>query len=155
MYNRKWQWNGINGISSVSWLCNVLHFSIGQFRRSHRHSFPRSPNSFSNSMHFFGNVWEKAPSVLHADNPARKRQSILFLSSQSAKAGTNISIHSRFSVNRSFCQICQNCIREKNSAKNLPLTGFEPSTLGLTVLLTSCLSCLTPVLDCIAWKTET
>ena len=54
---------------------------------------------------------------------------------------------SSFSVNRSFCQICQNCIREKNSAKNLPLAGVEPSTLGLTLLLTSCLSCLTPVLD--------
>ena len=47
--------------------------------------------------------------------------------------------HSSFSINRSFCQICQNCIRsEKNSAKNLPLTGLEPSTLGLTLLLTSC-----------------
>ena len=55
--------------------------------------------------------------------------------------------HSRFSVNRSFCQICENCIREKNSAKNLPLTGFEPLTLGLTMLLTSCLPCLTTVLD--------
>ena len=38
---------------------------------------------------------------------------------------------SSFSVNRSFCQICQNCIREQNSAKKLPLTGVEPSTLGL------------------------
>ena len=38
-----------------------------------------------------------------------------------------------------------------NSAKKeLPLTGLEPLTLGLTVLLTSCLSCLTPVLDPIA-----
>ena len=58
--------------------------------------------------------------------------------------------HSSFSVNRSFCQICQNCIREKNSAKKLPLTGVEPLTLGLTVLLISCLSCLIPVLDPIA-----
>ena len=62
---------------------------------------------------------------------------------------------SSFSVNRSFCQICQNCIREKNSAKKLPLTRVEPLTLGLTVLLISCLSCLTPVLDPISWKTET
>ena len=29
----------------------------------------------------------------------------------------------------------------------LPLAGVEPSTLGLTVLLTFCLSCLTTVLD--------
>ena len=62
---------------------------------------------------------------------------------------------SSFSVNRSFCQICQKCTREKDSAKKLPLTGVEPLTLGLTVLLTSCLSCLTPVLDPISWKTET
>ena len=57
--------------------------------------------------------------------------------------------YTRFSVDRSFCQICQNCIRaEKNSAKKkLPLTGLELSTLGLTLLFTSCLSCLTPVLD--------
>ena len=60
--------------------------------------------------------------------------------------------HSSFPLNRSFWHRCQNCIREKNSVKNLPLTGFEPLTLGLTVLLTSCLSCLTPVLDPIAWK---
>ena len=41
-------------------------------------------------------------------------------------------------------------LEKKNQHKNLPLTGVEPSTLGLTVLLTSCLSCLTPVLDPIA-----
>ena len=58
-----------------------------------------------------------------------------------------------FSVNRSFWHRCQNCIREKKFSKNVPLTGLEPSTLGLTVLLTSCLSCLTPVLDSIAEKT--
>ena len=40
-------------------------------------------------------------------------------------------------------------LEQINSAKKtLPLTGVEPSTLGLFfVLLTSCLSCLTPVLD--------
>ena len=37
-------------------------------------------------------------------------------------------------------------LEQINSAK-LPLTGVEPLTLGLSVLLTSCLSCLTPVLD--------
>ena len=42
-------------------------------------------------------------------------------------------------------------LNQINSAKKkLPLTGVEPSTLGLSVLLTSCLSCLTPVLDPIA-----
>ena len=51
-----------------------------------------------------------------------------------------VDTQSRFSVNRSFCQICQNCIRaEKIQQKNLPLTGFEPSTLGLSALLTFCL----------------
>ena len=64
-------------------------------------------------------------------------------------------LHNRgFSVNKSFCQNCQNCIRAKNiTAKKLPLSGLEPSTPGL--LLTSCLSCLTTVLDPIAWKTQT
>ena len=39
-------------------------------------------------------------------------------------------------------------LEQINSAKNnLPLTGVEPSTIGLSVLLTSCLSLLTPVLD--------
>ena len=39
-------------------------------------------------------------------------------------------------------------LEQINSAKKkLPLTGLELSTLGLSVLLTSCLSCLTPVLD--------
>ena len=37
-------------------------------------------------------------------------------------------------------------LEQINSAKKLPLTWNEPSTL----LLTSCLSCLTPVLDPIA-----
>ena len=37
-------------------------------------------------------------------------------------------------------------LEQINSAKNL-LTGLEPSTLGMSVLITSCLSCLTPVLD--------
>ena len=30
-----------------------------------------------------------------------------------------------FSVNRSFCQICQNCIKN-NTAKELPITGLNP-----------------------------
>ena len=34
-----------------------------------------------------------------------------------------------------------------NSAKKLPLTGLEPLTRGLYVLLTSCVSYLTTVLD--------
>ena len=39
-------------------------------------------------------------------------------------------------------------LEQINSAKKkLPLTGIEPLTLGLSVLLTSCLSCLTPMLD--------
>ena len=39
-------------------------------------------------------------------------------------------------------------LEQINSAKKpLPPTGVEPLTLGLSVLLTSCLSCLTPVLD--------
>ena len=42
-------------------------------------------------------------------------------------------------------------LEQIHSAKNkLPLTGLEPSTLELSVLLTSCLSCFTPVLDPIA-----
>ena len=42
-------------------------------------------------------------------------------------------------------------LEQINSAKRkLPLTGIEPSTLGLSVLLTFYLSCLTPVLDPIA-----
>ena len=42
-------------------------------------------------------------------------------------------------------------LEQINSAKKkLPLTGLEPLTLGLSVLLTSCLSCFTPVLDPIA-----
>ena len=57
---------------------------------------------------------------------------------------------SSFPLNRAFWHRCQNCIREKKSTKNLPLAGLEPLTLGLTVLLTSCLSYLTPVLDPIA-----
>ena len=61
--------------------------------------------------------------------------------------------HSSFPVNRSFFQICQNCIREKNSAKKLPPTGVEPLTLGL--LLIFCLSCLATVLDPISCKTDT
>ena len=60
----------------------------------------------------------------------------------------------RFSVNRSFCQICQNCITaEKNAFKKLPLTGLEPSTLGLSCSLL--LSCLANMLGPIAWKTKT
>ena len=59
---------------------------------------------------------------------------------------------SSFSVNRWFCQICQNCIREKNSAKKL--TSDRNWTLD-PMLLTSCLSCLTTVLDPISWMTET
>ena len=62
-----------------------------------------------------------------------------------------VCIYSRFSVNRSFCQIYQNCIRaEKNTAKNLPLTGLEPLTLGLSVVLTSYSHALPTVLDPIA-----
>ena len=47
---------------------------------------------------------------------------------------------SRFSVNRSFSQICRNCIRAKNYSEEvtLKLTGIEPSTLGLSAVLTSC-----------------
>ena len=41
-------------------------------------------------------------------------------------------------------------LEQINSAKKLPLTGLEPSTLRRSVLLTSCLSCLTSVLDPIA-----
>ena len=42
-------------------------------------------------------------------------------------------------------------LEQINSAKKkLPLTEIEPLTLGLSVLLTSCLSSLTPVLDPIA-----
>ena len=37
--------------------------------------------------------------------------------------------------------------KKKIAKKNLSLTGLELLTLGLSVLLTSCLSCLTPVLD--------
>ena len=40
--------------------------------------------------------------------------------------------------------------QNKFSKKKLPLTGPEHSTLGLSVLLTSCLSCLATVLDPIA-----
>ena len=59
--------------------------------------------------------------------------------------------HSRISVNRSFCQICQNYIRSENiQPKNLPLTGFEPSTPGLSVVLTSYSLVLPTVLDPIA-----
>ena len=36
---------------------------------------------------------------------------------------------SNFSGNRSFCQICQNCIRVENTAKKLPLTGLDPRTV--------------------------
>ena len=60
-------------------------------------------------------------------------------------------------VNRGFPKVDHSgrsariVLEQINSAKkNLPLTGVEPSTLGLSVLLTSCLSCLTPVLDPIA-----
>ena len=46
-------------------------------------------------------------------------------------------IYSSFSVIRSFCQICQNCITvEKNEEKNIPLAGLELQTLGLSVVLT-------------------
>ena len=41
-------------------------------------------------------------------------------------------------------------LEQINSEKKLPLTGPEPLTLGLSVLLTSCLSCLSSVLDPIA-----
>ena len=41
-------------------------------------------------------------------------------------------------------------LEQINSAKKLPLTGLEPSTLGLSLLFTSCLSCLTTLLDPIA-----
>ena len=42
-------------------------------------------------------------------------------------------------------------LEQINSAKKkLPLTGLEPLTPGLSVLLTSCRSCLTPVVDPIA-----
>ena len=56
-----------------------------------------------------------------------------------------------FAFNRGFPKLDHsgiNYIRSnKFSKKKLPLTGLELSTLGLTVLFTSCLSCLTPVLD--------
>ena len=63
-----------------------------------------------------------------------------------------INHYSSFPVNRSFWHRCQNCIREKKFSKNL--TSNRSWTLDPR-LLTSCLSCLTPVLDPIAWKTET
>ena len=75
-----------------------------------------------------------------------RSQTILYQKTTSFPS-EGLTSYSSFSINRSFCQICQNCIREKNSAKKLPLTGVESSTLGLTVLLISCLSCLTTVLD--------
>ena len=53
--------------------------------------------------------------------------------------------YSRFSVIRSFCQICQICITvEKNKEKNIPLVGLELQTLGLFAHFFP--SYLTPVL---------
>ena len=73
---------------------------------------------------------------------------------------TCVSAYNKFvnelSFNRGFPKVDHHgrsfriVLEQINSAKKIPLTGLEPLTLGLSVLLTSCLSCLTPVLDPIA-----